>query len=84
MIDEDRFARLKRDALNAPAYVARMEIVVHFDGTMSLNAPLGDKALCLTMLDQARDQVKANAKDKGWLITPPEYGEAKARPEGYG
>ncbi len=84
MLDEDRHLRLKRDAEIAPAYVATMTIRVHYDGTMSMDAPLGDKALCLTMLEQARDAVQANAKDRGWLVTPASYGEAKARPEGYG
>jgi hypothetical protein len=83
MLDEDRHNRLKRDAENAPAFVATMAIRVHYDGTMSMDAPLGDKQLCLAMLDQARDAVLANAKDKGWLVTPPGYGDAVARPEGY-
>ena len=84
MRDEDRYHRLQRDAENAPKYVATMTIKVHYDGTMSLDAPLGDKQLCLTMLDQAREQVLAHAKDRGWLIIPPTASEAKARPEGYG
>ena len=84
MLDEDRHNRLKRDAEIAPAYVATMTIRVHYDGTMSMEAPLGDKQLCLTMLDQARDAVMANAKDKGWLVMPPGHTDAKARPEGYG
>ena len=83
MLDEDRLLRLKRDAENAPAFVAKITIVAHHDGTMGLSAPLGDKALCLDMLQQAIDVVKANAKDRGTLITPPAYGTAKARPEGY-
>jgi hypothetical protein len=83
MLDEDRHLRMKRDAENAPAYVATMTIRVHYDGTLSMDAPLGDKALCLLMLDQARDAVQANGKDRGSLIVPAEYGEAKARPEGY-
>jgi hypothetical protein len=83
MLDEERHNRLKRDAQAAPAYVATMTIRVHYDGTMSMDAPLGDKALCLTMLDQARDAVNANGKDRGWLLTPAGYGDAKARPEGY-
>lgn len=81
MLDEDRHRRLARDAAHAPAYVATMTIRVHYDGTMSMDAPLGDKALCLQMLDQARDCVTANAKDRGWLVMPD--GDAKARPEGY-
>lgn len=84
MRDEDRYHRLQRDAANAPKYVATMTIRVHFDGTMSLDAPLGDKALCLQMLDQARDRILENAKDRGWLIMPPGHTDAKARPEGYG
>lgn len=84
MRDEDRYHRLKKDAENAPKFVATMTIRVHFDGTMSLDAPLGDKALCLQMLDQAREQVQAHAKDRGWLIIPPSASDAKARPEGYG
>lgn len=84
MLDEDRHKRLAHDAINAPAFVATITIRAHYDGTMSMDAPLGDKQLCLTLLDQAREAVLANAKDRGWLITPAEYGEAKARPEGYG
>ena len=84
MLDVDRHERLRRDALNAPAYVATMTIRVHYDGTMSMDAPLGDKALCLQILDQARECVMANAKDRGWIIMPPGHTDAKARPEGYG
>lgn len=84
MLDEDRHNRLKRDAENAPAYMATMTILVHYDGTMSMDAPLGDKALCLSILDQARECILANAKDRGWLVMPPGHTDAKARPEGYG
>jgi hypothetical protein len=84
MLDEDRHLRLKRDAENAPAFVASVNIKVHFDGTMSMDGPFGDKELFLQILDQARDCVKANAKDKGWVIMPPGHTDAKARPEGYG
>jgi hypothetical protein len=83
MRDEDRYHRLKRDAETAPEYVATVTIRVHFDGTMSMDGPFGDKELFLTILDQARDCVKANAKDRGTLLVPASYGEAKARPEGY-
>jgi hypothetical protein len=83
MLDEDRFLRMKRDAESAPAYVCTIKISVNFDGTMSMDGPFGDKDLFLTILDQARDCVKANAKPKGTLIVPPDHGEAKARPEGY-
>lgn len=84
MLDEDRFHRMKRDAANAPAYFCKVEIMVNHDGTMSMNGPFGDKDLFLQILDQARDCVRQNAKDRGWLIQPAAYGEAKARPEGYG
>jgi hypothetical protein len=84
MIDEDRFHRLKRDADNAPVYVAQVNIKVHYDGTMSMDGPFGDKDLFLQILDQARDCVKANAKDRGWVVMPPGHTDAKARPEGYG
>lgn len=84
MRDDDQYARLKRDAVDAPAYIATMTIRVHFDGTMSMDAPLGDKALCLQILDQARECVQANAKDRGWLVMPPGHTDAAARPEGYG
>lgn len=83
MLDEERFRRLAHDARHAPAYVATMTIRVHHDGTMSMEAPFGDKALCLTMLEQARDQVMANGRDRGWLAVPASYTDAKARPEGY-
>ena len=83
MLDEDRLLRMKRDGENAPAYVCKVQIVVNYDGTMSMDGPFGDKELFLTILDQARDCVKANAKPKGTLLVPPAYGEAKARPEGY-
>jgi hypothetical protein len=80
MLDEDRLARMKRDAENAPAYFCKVEIMVNYDGTMSMNGPFGDKALFLQVLDQATQCVKSNAKDRGWLITD---GDAKARVEGY-
>lgn len=83
MRDEDRYLRLKRDGESAPAYVATVTIRVHYDGTMSMDGPFGDRELFLTILDQARDCVKANAKDRGWLILAPGHGDAKARPEGY-
>jgi hypothetical protein len=80
MLDEDRLLRMKRDAENAPAYFCKVEIMVNYDGTMSMNGPFGDKALFLQVLDQATQCVKSNAKNRGWLITD---GDAKARPEGY-
>lgn len=83
MLDEDRYLRLKKDAENTPQYVATVTIRVHFDGTMSMDGPFGDKELFLQILEQAKDCVKANAKDRGTLLVPPEYGDAKARPEGY-
>lgn len=83
MLDEDRHLKLKRDAENAPAFFCKVEIMVNYDGTMSMSGPFGDKDMFLQILDQARDAVKANAKTRGWLLTPAEYGEAKARPEGY-
>lgn len=83
MLDEDRLHRMKRDAENAPAYFCKVTITVNHDGTMSMDGPFGDKGLFLQILDQARDCVKANAKDRGTLLVPASYGEAKARPEGY-
>jgi hypothetical protein len=82
--DIDRYLKLQRDAVHAPAYTVTLTIRAHADGTMSMDAPLGDKALCLQMLDQARERVLENAKDRGWLIMPPGHTDAKARPEGYG
>lgn len=83
MADDERLRKMKRDAENAPAYFCKVEIMVNFDGTMSMNGPLGDKRLFLQILEQATECVKANAKDRGTLLVPAEYGEAKARPEGY-
>lgn len=83
MLDEDRLLKMKRDAETAPQYVATVTIRVHYDGTMSMDGPFGDKELFLTILDQARDCVKANAKPRGTLLVPASYGDAKARPEGY-
>ncbi len=81
--DEDELAKLKADAINAPAYVCQVVIQVNFDGSMGVMGPYGDKELFLKILDQARDVVKANAKDKGTLLIPAAYGDATARPEGY-
>ena len=83
MIDEDRLLKMKREAENAPQHFCKIEIIANYDGTMSMNGPFGDKELFLTLLDQARDCVKSNAKPKGTLLVPAEYCEAKARPEGY-
>jgi hypothetical protein len=83
MRDEDRYLRLRRDALAAPAHVATVTIRVSSDGTMSMDGPFGDKALFLTILDQARECVQANARDRGWLVMPPTATDAQARPEGY-
>jgi hypothetical protein len=83
MRDEDRYLRLKRDAAQEPAHVATVTIRVSSDGTMSMDGPFGDKALFLMILDQARDCVKANAKDRGWLVLPPSATDAQACPEGY-
>ena len=74
---------MKRDAESAPAFFCKVEIMVNHDGTMSMSGPFGDKDLFLQVLDQARDCVKANAKDRGTLLVPASYGDAKARPEGY-
>jgi hypothetical protein len=82
MLDEDRFHRMKRDAANAPAYFCKVEIMVNRDGTMSMNGPFGDKDMFLKILEQAADCVRANAKERGWLVMPD--GDAKARLEGYG
>jgi hypothetical protein len=82
-VDEDRFLKMQRDAENAPRYFATVKIVVNFDGTMGMDGPFGDKELFLKILEQATDCVKANAKDRGTLLVPAEYGDAKARPEGY-
>lgn len=83
MIDEDRYAKLKQDAEHAPQFVATVTIRVHFDGTMSMDGPFGDKELFLQILEQATDCVKANAKARGSLLIPPGHTDAKARPEGY-
>lgn len=83
MLDEDRLLRLRHDAQHAPAYVATVTIRVHEDGTMSMEGPFGDRQLFLTILEQAKDCVRANAKDRGWLVLPPTMTEACARPEGY-
>ena len=83
MLDEDRLLRMKRDAEHAPAFFCTVKITVNHDGTMSMDGPFGDKDLFLQILDQARDCVKANGKARGTLIVPAEYGDAKARPEGY-
>lgn len=82
-LDEDRYHKMKRDAENAPKYFCKVEIMVNYDGTMSMNGPFGDKDMFLQVLDQARDCVKANAKPRSTVIIPAEYGSAKARPEGY-
>lgn len=84
MLDEERFLRLKHDAERAPQYVATVHIRVHADGTMSMEGPFGDKALFLTILQQATDCVKANGRERGWLVLPPSMTDAQARPEGYG
>lgn len=81
--DEDRLLKMKRDGEAQPAFICTVKITVNYDGTMSMDGPFGDKDLFLKILDQARDCVNANAKVAGTLIVPPEYGEAKARPEGY-
>lgn len=83
MRDEDRYLRLQRDAVDAPQYVATVNIKVHFDGTMSMDGPFGDKALFLQILEQAQECVRSNAKDRGWLLMPSGHTDAKARPEGY-
>lgn len=83
MLDEDRLHKMKRDAEHAPAYFCKVQITVNYDGTMSMDGPFGDKDLFLTILDQARDCVKANGKPRGTLLVPAAYGDAKARPEGY-
>jgi len=74
---------MQRDAENAPKYFCKIEIMVNYDGTMSMSGPLGDKQLFLQILEQAMDCVRANAKDRGTLIIPASHGEAKAREEGY-
>jgi hypothetical protein len=81
MLDEDRLLRMKRDSENAPAYFCKVEIMVNYDGTMSMNGPFGDKEMFLQILDQATQCVRENSKERGWLITTD--GDAKARPEGY-
>lgn len=83
MNDRERFEKMQRDAAQAPAYVATIVIRVHHDGSRSMEAPMGDKQLCLQMLDEAREQVLANAKDAGWLFAPPGHSDAKVKPEGY-
>lgn len=83
MRDEDRYLRLQRDALDAPTHIATVTIRVASDGTMSMDGPFGDRQLFLTILDQARECVHANARDRGWLIVPPTMTDARARPEGY-
>lgn len=83
MLDEDRLLRMKRDAEEAPAFFCKVSITVNYDGTMSMDGPFGDRDLFLKILEQAKNCVTANAKVAGTLIVPAEYGEAKARPEGY-
>ncbi len=81
--DEDQLAKLKRDAVNAPAFVCEIVIRVNYDGTMGITGPMGDKELFLQALEQAIEAVKANAKSRNALLIPAAYGDAKARPEGY-
>lgn len=83
MRDEDRYLKLQRDALDAPKQIATVTIRVASDGTMSMDGPFGDRQLFLAILEQARDCVRANAKNRGWLVLPPEATDARARPEGY-
>ena len=80
MLDEDRFLRMQHDA---PAHICEVKIVVNHDGTMGMTGPFGDKELFMMVLQQAMDCVRQNGKDRGTLIVPADYGEAKARPEGY-
>lgn len=84
MLDDDRFLKLKRDGENAPSHICKIEIVVNHDGTMGMTGPFGDRDLFLKILDQAIQAVRANAKTAGWLITPPGYGDALPKLEGYG
>jgi hypothetical protein len=83
MLDEERYLRLQRDAAAAPAVYLKIEITVGVDGSIGMSGPFGDKALFLAILQQCTEQVKATAKDKGWLIIPHYDSDSAANPEGY-
>lgn len=82
-LDEDRILKMKRDVQNAASCAFKIEIIVNRNGEMGVSGPYGDKALFMRTMEQAMEVIKANAKDRGTLIIPGEYGDAKARPEGY-
>ena len=81
--DEDRFLRMQRDVKEQPKYYAVIQIARGHDGSTGISAPLGDKQLCIEMLEAALEIVKANAKDRSSIITGPDNSALAARPEGY-
>jgi hypothetical protein len=82
-LDQDRIEKMQRDAQNAASCYFTIQIVVNLDGSMGVSGPYGDKALFLKALEQAVDVVKNNAVDRGTLVVPAAYGDAKPREEGY-
>lgn len=82
--DEEAFARLRHDLKQQPQYHAVIQIVRNHDGTTGMSFPMGDKALCLEMLQQAVDVVNRNARDAGWQkLIPASDASLTAKPGGY-
>lgn len=64
----DAFDRLARDLPTLGVSVT-LTIRLHHNGAMSIEAPLGDKGLCLSMLDHARDAVLRQGGAQ--IVVPP-------------
>lgn len=45
-----------------------LHIRLHENGALSISAPIGDRNLCLALLDNARDAILRQAKLKGLVV----------------
>lgn len=64
MTDTDAYKRMARDLPDELGVTVELRITLHKNGALSVSAPLGDKALCYSMLDHARDAITRSTDNR--------------------
>lgn len=69
-MDPEFAKKLTMDLKDGLGVVVDLHIRLHQNGAMSISAPVGDRNLCLQLLEHAKDAIKRQAKDANALIVP--------------
>lgn len=68
LLDPEFAQKLTTDLKDGLGVVVDLHIRLHANGALSVSAPLGDKNLCLQLLDHARDSITRQSNPRKLVI----------------